>query len=388
MATTTTTTTIRKKQYQSDFALRLKMKQLSGKVIDTFPQCDFDLVFTCGGKSYTCSRKDSTYSNCEMNTDGTLTCVFDNHGLLTGKLMLEAYFYTPDALYPDGTKKSVLPQFTGIELVMCGGEDTVEFDIDTVMPYAIITAYQMAVNAGYTGTEQEWLDMMTGSVTLDIRQSEGDSTTAVMSQKATTDSLAQRDKTLDDYINKMKAELMQVVIMKLVGDSPVLVGGENTYTIQANCTETVDSFSIWRGETPIASAVNTNVISVSETPKLSRGTLVYRALAELGSYWKDATISIPVVLPVYIGAGAYVRDIIDDTHKQTARTNPSGTYTIEVQTKGDYVWLAIPDDMTFVGAEMGGFHFPMSKNDAYLKDYNVYRSDLQYKAGTMEITVL
>lgn len=378
---------MRRVNYKSDFSVRLTPTDIDGNV-QAIPDCDFDFVFTCGGREYVCSRKGDEYCRCRKDGD-TLVCVFDNHGLLPGVMFVMTRFYSPNALFPDGAQLLTTAQRAlSVELVSYDEDDATEFDAEVTMPYAIITAYQMAVNAGYTGTEQEWLDMMTGSVTLDIRQSEGDSTTAVMSQKATTDSLAQRDKTLDDYINKMKAELMQVVIMKLVGDSPVLVGGENTYTIQANCTETADGFSIWRGETPIASAVNTNVISVSETPKLSRGTLVYRAIASLGSYWKDATISIPVVLPVYIGAGAYVRDIIDDTHKQTARTNPSGTYTIEVQTKGDYVWLAIPDDMTFVGAEMGGFQFPMSKNDAYLKDYNVYRSDLQYKAGTMEITVL
>lgn len=383
------TTTTRKKQYQSDFALRLTLKQLSGQAVSTFPDCDFDLVFTCGGKSYTCSRKSGEYYNCEMNTDGTLTCVFDNHGLLTGKLKVEAYFYTPDTLYPDGTKKSVLPQDTGIELVMCGGEDTVEFDIDTVMPYAIITAYQMAVSAGYTGTEQEWLDMMMGATKIDIRQSEGDSTTAVMSQKATTDALGERDAALQEYIDKMRAELLEVYCMILVGDNPVLVGGENTYTIQAQATETPDTLTISRNGTVIASTTESKTLVFGETPALTeRGTITYSVEAKIGTTTKRAEAKINVVLPIYFGAGAAARDVMTDGNKLSARTEPKGTYTITVQTKGDYVWLILPDDMESKGAELGGFQFPMSKKDVYIKDYNVFRSDLAYLAGDIEITLL
>ena len=379
---------MRRVNYNSDFTVRLTPTDAYGNE-QILPDYDFDLVFTCGGHEYVCSRKGGEYCRCKED-DGNIVCIFDNHGLLPGVLYLTARFYSPNTLFPDGTQLLTTAQRAlSVELVRCDEDDATDFDAEVTMPYAIITAYQMAVSAGYTGTEQEWLDMMMGATKIDIRQSEGDSTTAVMSQKATTDALSERDAALQEYIDKMRAELLEVYCMILVGDNPVLVGGENTYTIQAQATETPDTLTISRNGTVIASTTESKTLVFGETPALTeRGTITYSVEAKIGATTKRAEAKINVVLPIYLGAGAAARDIMTDDNKLSARTEPKGVYTITVQTKGDYVWLILPDDMEFKGAELGGFQFPMSKKDVYVKDYNVYRSDLAYLTGDMEITLL
>ena len=150
-----------RKNYKSDFSLILTPKQVGGKTLSAFPSGDFEIVFTCGGRKYSCSRKGDRYTNCRLNDDGTLTVVFDSHNLLPGVLKMACRMHLPDSLYSDGSQLVVTPERPiGLELVTCEGDEAAVFATDLMMPYAIITAYQMAVSAGYKGTEKEWLDLM------------------------------------------------------------------------------------------------------------------------------------------------------------------------------------------------------------------------------------
>lgn len=150
-----------RKNYRSDFVLTLTPKTISGENVDILPDGNFGLEFECGGRKYVCSRIDGEYSNCCVNDDGTIACVFDNHDLLPGIMRMAAWFDTTDSLYGDGARRSVIPaRSISIELVKDGGDEETSFDIGLVLPYAIITAYQMAVAQGYTGTEEDWVKLM------------------------------------------------------------------------------------------------------------------------------------------------------------------------------------------------------------------------------------
>lgn len=227
------------------------------------------------------------------------------------------------------------------------------------------------------------------TVVIDIRQEEGQETAAVMSQKATTDALAVRDAALQEHIDKMRAELMEAYCLMIVGENPVLVGSSVNYTIQAVSTEEADTVKLLRNGAEIGSAENVRILSVSDTPALSeRGKITYAARAVTGGTMKEGRLEVNVVLPVYAGAGQSAQAAMTPANRLTARTEPKGACSVRVDRAGDYLWLAIPDDMTFSGAEMGGFELPFSLADEYVKDYRVYRSDSAYKAGTMEIKLL
>lgn len=147
--------------YKSDFSVIITPQNVNGEALTSFPEGDFRLVFECGGKKYICGRRGNKYINCSMNSNGTLTCIFDNHGLLTGVLRMAAYIYTPNADYPDGTRTTVTTsKALEIELIDGDGDESTTFSAEMVMPFAVITAYQMAVAAGYTGTEEDWVQLM------------------------------------------------------------------------------------------------------------------------------------------------------------------------------------------------------------------------------------
>lgn len=167
-------TIIPRKNYKSDFALKLTPKEVSGQSVTELPEGDFSLIFRSGGKSYTCSRKDGTYTNCVLNEDGTLTCVFDNHGLMPGVLSVECSFETANELYADGSQKEVSwVRPAGVELVTGNGDEATSFDIDLVMPFAIVTAYQMAVKYGYEGTEEDFYKALAGGSSLELGETAG-----------------------------------------------------------------------------------------------------------------------------------------------------------------------------------------------------------------------
>lgn len=355
-------TKVQRVNYESDFTLRLKPVDAEGNAADAFPSGDFEIVFTCGGRKYSCSRKGDRYTNCRLNDDGTLTVVFDSHKLLPGVLMMNMSLHLPNALYPDGEQTLASGCIAlGVELVACGGDDfATEFDAELVMPWQI-----------------------------DIRQEEGQETAAVMSQKATTDALAVRDAALQEHIEKMRAELMEAYCLMIVGENPVFVGSSVNYSIQATITETADTVKILRNGAEIGSAESVKLLSVSDTPPLTeRGKITYAARAVIGGTMKEGRLVIDVVLPIYLGAGQDVQRVMTPANRLTARTEPKGACSVRVDRAGDWLWIAVPDDMAFAGAEMGGFELPFSLTDDYVKDYKVYRSDSAYKAGTMEIKLL
>lgn len=355
-------TKVQRVNYESDFTLMLKPVDAEGNAADAFPSGDFEIVFTCGGRKYSCSRQGDRYTNCKLNDDGTLTVVFDSHNLLPGVMRMKMFLHLPNALYPDGEQTLAGGCIAlGVELVACGGDDfTTEFEAELVMPCQV-----------------------------DIRQEEGQETAAVMSQKATTDALAVRDAALQEHIEKMRGELMEAYCLMIVGENPVFVGSSVNYSIQATITETADTVKILRNGAEIGSAESVRILSVSDTPPLTkRGKITYAARAVIGGTMKEGRLEVNVVLPVYVGAGQSAQAVMTPANRLTARTEPKGACSVRVDRAGDWLWIAVPDDMTFAGAEMGGFELPFSLTDDYVKDYKVYRSDSAYKAGTMEIKLL
>lgn len=171
--------------YKDDFTLELTAdKEWAG---------DFTLAFSTatglpGGKAYVCSRTGGKYTNCRMGDGGKLVCVFDGHGLQPGRLLMRARYSVADSSYPDGIHTVERTTALDVTLVPYGEGDANTAEASVIMPYAVVTAYEMAVAAGYEGTEAEWLKMISGGG-VEVVQETGDSMAAVMSQRATTEAL-------------------------------------------------------------------------------------------------------------------------------------------------------------------------------------------------------
>lgn len=89
----------------------LQNKDSSFPLLVIIPQVDkgvnFTLIFTIRDdetkKSYKASYDGTTYTNCKINTDGSILVTFQaDHGLPQGRLLMESYFYEPNADYENG----------------------------------------------------------------------------------------------------------------------------------------------------------------------------------------------------------------------------------------------------------------------------------------------
>lgn len=149
--------------YKSDFDFVLRLtecdKETGEPIVVPFPDCDFTALFYTSSKAngYTASRKNGVYTNCFKDGDG-IHFVFDNHHLGVGSLQWEPHFELPNSIYPDSVQDLFNRQSLGIELV----SEPVDCNwgaaqIEVAIPAVYLTAYDLAVKAGYAGTLEQYI---------------------------------------------------------------------------------------------------------------------------------------------------------------------------------------------------------------------------------------
>lgn len=118
--------------YESDF-------KLTEKAEDGFANVPFRFVYSVNSGTYTASYDGEKYTNCKRNEDGSVTVIFNNHGLGVGKLKVRREFFIPDGDFPDGVYNAVSNDTTDIMLVE-GKTDGYNVEEDFQPPYiGIIT---------------------------------------------------------------------------------------------------------------------------------------------------------------------------------------------------------------------------------------------------------
>lgn len=118
--------------YESDF-------KLTEKTEERFADVPFEFVYTTNSGTYTASYDGEVYKNCKRNEDGSVTVIFNNHGLGVGKLKVRREFFIPDEDFPDGVYNAVSNDTTDIMLVE-GKTDGYNVEEDFQPPYiGIIT---------------------------------------------------------------------------------------------------------------------------------------------------------------------------------------------------------------------------------------------------------
>lgn len=151
---------MRKVNYKSDFDFIMRLKDASGKDVP-WPDCDWDALFWTSSKahSYTASCIGGKYVNCFREADGSIHFVFDNHRMGKGTLQWEPHFRFPNDIYPDGIQDQFRKAQLGIELVDGDGDEVSDTpDVEVYMPAVYLTAYDLAVRNGYTGTYEEYVE--------------------------------------------------------------------------------------------------------------------------------------------------------------------------------------------------------------------------------------
>lgn len=146
----------RRVNYESDFDFMLWFVREGpdGEPERFFPDYDFTGVLS-SGRRFVFSRKGGRYVNCRREGD-SLRVVCDNHGLAPGGVWLKVVAELPDGIYPDGFRREVSDGPAGIELVRGNGDSPTEMEVALTVPFVFRSAYDMAVDAGFEGTEEDF----------------------------------------------------------------------------------------------------------------------------------------------------------------------------------------------------------------------------------------
>lgn len=150
---------MRKINYKSAFDFAMRLKDASGKEVP-FPECDWNALFWTSNKpnAYRVSCIGGVYVNCFREADGSIHFVFDNHRMGKGTLHWEPHFRFPNDIYPDGIQDTFRKAQLGIELVDGDDDDVSDTpDVEVYMPAVYLTAYDLAVRNGYTGTYEDYV---------------------------------------------------------------------------------------------------------------------------------------------------------------------------------------------------------------------------------------
>ena len=197
---------------------------------------------------------------------------------------------------------------------------------------------------------------------------------------------------LQSQISAIQAEKATFTVKRTSGSSIYFVGAAIDAYIQADCSITADTITISQGGAEKNSVTSAKQCIYHETKAAGATTapttLTYTANAVIGDVEKTAGVSIYVVNPMYVGAGAAYADVVTDGCKQTARTSAGGTYNVTVASDGQYVFFVVPSSMTINKVTLSGFDFPLNAADTTSKSgYKIYKSANTYKAGTLTLVV-
>ena len=154
--------------YGSDFTMTERVVDAQGVALD-LSGMDFEIVFsTVGYNTYTASKHGNDCVNCVVDQDdhSLLYVTFDSHGLKPGPLMQEITFLTdPPAGFTGNIqdiakKQYVFDKDTGRVILgrqtSAGGAAQLYsvFHVDFIKGDS---AYRIAVNHGFVGSEEDWL---------------------------------------------------------------------------------------------------------------------------------------------------------------------------------------------------------------------------------------
>lgn len=197
---------------------------------------------------------------------------------------------------------------------------------------------------------------------------------------------------LQSQISAIQAEKATFTVKRTSGSAVYFVGAAIDAYIQADCSIVADTITISQGGTEKNSVTSAKQCIYHETKAAGATTapttLTYTAKAVIGDVEKSASVSIYVVNPMYVGAGAAYADVVTDDCKQSARTSAGGTFSVTVASDGQYVFFVVPSSMTINKVTLSGFDFPLNAADTTSKSgYKIYKSANTYKAGTLTLVV-
>lgn len=134
------------------------------------------------------------------------------------------------------------------------------------------------------------------------------------------------------------------------------------------------------------SQVTVNRTDTSKVLSLSATTSV-TVQATYAGMTKSASKTVTFVLPMYFGFSASASGITPSSlTKQSLKTSPDGSYSLNNSTTGNYMWLCVPSSMSIGTVKSGGFDVPMEAA-VTVSGYKCYRSSAALTSGTWDIVI-
>lgn len=153
----------------------------------------------------------------------------------------------------------------------------------------------------------------------------------------------------------------------------------------ANSISFFNSIKIYANDVLIKSAENVNVCYIDYT--ITENT-TFRCVGVMAGETHEKEMNVYKEVPFFIGSGNVYTDIMNEECRRSLDGTLEGSYDLNVNTNGDYIFIIIPASRKseFRRADMNGYEIPMEA-PVDVDDFVVYKSINTYNAGTYNIDI-
>ena len=199
------------------------------------------------------------------------------------------------------------------------------------------------------------------------------------------------DSNLQGQINDIVASQTSI---SLSGIPSVIYAAKSGQTVllssKITTIGTISSHKILKGSTEISSGTSPN-LNGSDPSTNTTTDITYTTEAVINGVKVSKESTVYVRYPIYFGAAATWDAINNDSHKAPAKTNPVGTYHINVSQNGYSVFFNVPSEMSITKVTVSGFDMPLKPYVSKTIDgkaYKSYESTNTYTIGTLDVVIV
>lgn len=219
----------------------------------------------------------------------------------------------------------------------------------------------------------------------------GDSEYIGMTQKKLSEAHADLQEQISTAQTGLQEQIDALVAGKaevglVVSADVIAVGRETTVAVTASTDTEASSIVMKLGNTAIATGSGLSLTEDVALTPLNDRDYVFSAEVTIAGIVRAARKVVTAMSPIRYGSGANYSSVILGG-EEALRLTPAGTYTVTVESNGDYVFFMVPQMMTINGAKMGGLDFPLDAAASAGEGFKYYKSSNSYDAGTLTIEI-
>ena len=254
-----------------------------------------------------------------------------------------------------------------------------------------ITAWNV-VNGDHASPTGEWYIISNGTDAWIASHRMDDIETHIdSSYNAMEEYVNAADSNLQGQINDIVASQTSI---SLSGIPSVIYAAKSGQTVllssKITTIGTISSHKILKGSTEISSGTSPN-LNGSDPSTNTTTDITYTTEAVINGVKVSKESTVYVRYPIYFGAAATWDAINNDSHKAPAKTNPVGTYHINVSQNGYSVFFNVPSEMSITKVTVSGFDMPFKPYVSKTIDgkaYKSYESTNTYTIGTLDVVIV